>query len=144
MAKRTKKRGLRGAHETSELELFIANDEPLYRQKQAIKAAIGKKICKNSYSHELAQKGFKHVVDAGARKYAKEFGGQARNIFSATDRKDVAKMMADSFREDVNLCIKKPGGGWCDNLPSPLKACAVGRSATGQGLLGRARERRRK
>lgn len=140
-------KGLRGETEAGELSLYIANDRQLYDQTNAIKGAIGKHFCKGNFSQTLAEKGFKHVVDAGARKYAKEFGtpGRARDIFSASDRKVVAKEMADSFKADINLCITKPGAGWCDNLPPKIKACAVGRSMTGQGpLAGRGRKKRRK
>lgn len=143
--KKRRRKTLRGETEAHELQLYIDNDKPLYDQAQAIKGAIGKHFCKGNFSQTLAEKGFKHVVDAGARKYAKEFGtaGRARDIFSASDRKVVAKAMADSFKWDINACITKSSGGWCDNLPPKIKACAIGRRETGQGPLAGRRKKRR-
>lgn len=60
-------------HEHTELILFIDNESELYKQKQAIIAAMKKKVEAGKYDAAKAIVGWRHWVDAGARKYVKDF-----------------------------------------------------------------------
>lgn len=60
-----------------ELELYIENDGTLYRQQ-----------------HEPI---LKNLVDAGAKKYCKDFGGTWNVMFTVATRKKVAESLNESF-----------------------------------------------
>ena len=60
---------------------------------------LSKKMKKGNYDKKLAIKGFMYLVDAGAKKYVKDFGGNARDMFSKKDRIAVASDLADEFEE---------------------------------------------
>lgn len=70
-----KKRKGTGSVESHELRLFIDNDGDLYRQRFM---PILKNQCKHRkrgrYDAKKSIVGWMHLVDAGAKKYAKEFG----------------------------------------------------------------------
>lgn len=63
----------------TELELYIDNDGDLYRQRtQPIEKNLYLKITKGTYSKQLAPKLWGHLVEAGAKKYAREFSAPQR------------------------------------------------------------------
>ena len=89
-----------GDIESRELKLYIDNDGQLYNSRfMPIIKNLSKKMKKGNYDKKLAIKGFMYLVDAGAKKYVKEFGGNARDMFSKKDRIAVASDLADEFED---------------------------------------------
>ncbi len=89
-----------GDTESRELKLYIDNDGQLYNSRfMPIIKNLSKKMKKGNYDKKLAIKGFMYLVDAGAKKYVKDFGGNARDMFSKKDRIAVASDLADEFEE---------------------------------------------
>jgi hypothetical protein len=90
--------------EQYELEIYIESDSQLYRsQHQPIQKNLINKMAAGKYQHNLAVKLFGYLVDAGAKKYAKEFGGTWNQIFSVADRKAVAESLTNSFEAEAKL-----------------------------------------
>jgi len=100
--------------ETSELLLFVANDEPLYRQKMLIFRALAKKKDRGIYSAALAPKAFATLLSTAAKKYLRDFGspGDRWNvIFSTNARRNAAAECAVEFIEWYEVdyeSLKKP------------------------------------
>jgi hypothetical protein len=87
-----------GSHEARELRLFIENDEPLYRQMfKPILQNQCKKKKKGVWNAKLAAKGWMHLVEAGAKKYAREHAtpSEWNKIFTMATRRHVAKLYAE-------------------------------------------------
>ena len=90
-----------GDAESRELKLYIDNEYSLYKsmyepQVKNLKRKLGKGI----YDPVKAEKLFKYLADAGARKYQSDFGGAGNfQTFSVQDRKDTAKELRISFEE---------------------------------------------
>lgn len=98
-----------------ELKLFIENDGALYRQQglPIIKNLTAKKAS-GTYDHALAAKLYLYYVDAGAKKYAKDFGESKEwnKLFPKPDREAAARDFADDFESsfkdgDYNEYIPK-------------------------------------
>jgi hypothetical protein len=83
-----------------ELELFIDNDYPIYRQRESIEKNIQRKVKSGKYDHSMAAKLWQYMVDAGAKKYVKEFGGNVRDMFPKQLRMALAKQYADDYKEE--------------------------------------------
>ena len=104
--------GLEGVDEGNkddarELELFITSDADLYRQMHLpiIKNLITKKA-RGVYDHEKAKKGFMHLADEGAKRYAKEFGSRDavwHEMFNITTRRMVAAELVETFETEAKL-----------------------------------------
>lgn len=94
-----KKVSLRGEAESDELKLYIDNDGDLYRQQTtSIIKNLQRKLTKGIYDKSKAEKLWMYLVESGAKKYAKEFGGGTwHKMFSMADRKAVAKAMNEDF-----------------------------------------------
>ncbi len=97
------KRGTRGAkenvyehdeHAEHELELYMDNDEPLYRRKLEFIRAVKRKINAGRYDASKAWKLWLYWVDEAARKYVREFGGSVRTMFPKELREHLAKEIA--------------------------------------------------
>jgi hypothetical protein len=90
--------------DATELKIFINNDADLYRaQTTSILKNLATKKARGVYQHDLAVKLFMYLVDAGAKKYAKEFGGPGQpwhRMFSVATRKEVAEGMTQAFEAD--------------------------------------------
>ncbi len=81
-----------------ELKLFIDNDGDLYRQQTtSIFKNLITKVGRGTYNSAKAVTLFMYLVEAGAKKYAKEFGGTWNLMFSVPTRKLVATTMRDDF-----------------------------------------------
>jgi hypothetical protein len=98
--------GKRGEVDTTagdELELYIDNDQPLYRQWETITANIAKHKARGNYSHERAVDGYMYLVDAGAKKYAKEWDSASNwnTMFDSATRRYVAGEYAKSFEQNL-------------------------------------------
>ena len=88
-----------GPTETRELKLYIDNDSQLYNQRyMPIIKNLSKKMKKGKFDKRLAVKGFMYLVDDGARKYIRDYGG-SKGMFSKKDKIEVAKQFADEFEE---------------------------------------------
>lgn len=95
-------------HEYRELQLYIDNDYELYRQRQSIEENLRKKAAKGRYDHKKAPKLWQYMVDAGARKYVKDFGGSVRTMFPKKLREKLAADYAAEWRAENKMLIK-PG-----------------------------------
>lgn len=89
------------------MELYIENDEQLYKQQLIpIIKNILTKMKRGVYDHSLAPKLWGYLVDEGARKYVKEFGGSGdkiQNIFPASMRRELAQEFADKYLQEIEL-----------------------------------------
>jgi hypothetical protein len=89
-------------HAMTELELFIDNDGDLYRQKtQPIEKNLYLKMAKGTYSKSLAPKLWGYLVEEGAKKYAKDFGGVWNVSFPKRERDALAERYARRFENAV-------------------------------------------
>lgn len=89
-------------HAVDELKLFIENDQELYkRQLVPIVKNIQKKMKSGKYDHSKAPKLWMYLVDAGAKKYIKEFGDQSQMGFPKQVRMEVAQQLADEYKEEI-------------------------------------------
>jgi len=90
-----------------ELKLFIDNDSQLYRSQTTsiIKALVTRKA-KGQYDSKLAQKAFMYLATNGAKKYAKDVGGDPRGwdtMFSVKVRKITAEKLEKDFKAEMDL-----------------------------------------
>ena len=86
--------------EMEELKLYIDNDSRLYNGTYIpILKNLSKKKKKGKYNSSLAMKGFVYLVNDGAKKYVKEFGGNDRDIFPKRQRIMLAKDYVDEFEQ---------------------------------------------
>lgn len=86
--------------EATELTLYADNEEPLYRQKMVIFRALAKKKDRGVYDPKLAPKAFAALLNAAAKRYVREFGGQGDRwnaMFSPMDRRHAALHYASEF-----------------------------------------------
>ena len=89
----------------NELDLFIMNDEDLYRQQFMPKILnLKRKMKKGTYDDELAIKLWMYLVDNAARKYVQEFGTpdqDVKDMFPKETRLQVAQILADREKENI-------------------------------------------
>lgn len=86
--------------EMEELKLFIDNDASIYRQRyMPILKNLSKKKKKGQYRKGLASKAFMYMIDDGAKRYVKSYGGDARDVFPKRQRKSLAKDYVEEFEE---------------------------------------------
>ena len=78
--------------EMKELKLYIDNDASLYRQRyMPILKNLSSKKKQGKYRKGLASKAFMYLIDDGAKRYTKSYGGNDRDMFPKRQRKDLAK-----------------------------------------------------
>ena len=88
------------SEEMKELKLYIDNDSSLYRQRyMPILKNLSKKKKKGQYRQRLAQKAFLYLIDDGAKRYVRSYGGNARDVFPKRQRKVLAKDYVEEFEE---------------------------------------------
>ena len=88
------------SEEMTELKLYIDNDSSLYRQRyMPILKNLSKKKKKGRYRKTLAQKAFMYLIDDGAKRYVRSYGGNARDVFPKRQRKDLAKEYVEEFEQ---------------------------------------------
>ena len=89
----------------NELDLFIMNDEDLYRRRfMPIITNIKRKIKRGIYDHKKVIKMWMYLVDDAARKYVQEFGGpeqDVKDMFPKETRLQVAQVIADREKENI-------------------------------------------
>ena len=94
-------------HAATDLEQYIVNDADLHRQQHApILKNLATKKARGEYKHALAVKLFGYLVEAGAKKYAKEFGSSGQpwhKMFDVPTRKRVAEELTKSFEAEYAL-----------------------------------------
>jgi len=83
-----------------ELKLYIDNDASLYRQRyMPILKNLSKKKKKGKYRKTLAQKAFMYLINDGAKRYVRSYGGNARDVFPKRQRKQLAKDYVEEFEQ---------------------------------------------
>ncbi|HAF77506.1 MAG TPA: hypothetical protein DCG42_09315 [Maribacter sp.] len=90
----------------NELDSYIMNNEDLYRRRfMPIISNLKRKIKRDIYDHEKAQKLWMYLVDEAAKKYVSEFGStdqDVKDMFPKATRMQVAKNLADRELENIN------------------------------------------
>ena len=89
----------------NELDLFIMNDEDLYRRRfMPIITNIKRKMKRGIYDNEKVIKLWMYLVDDAAREYVKEFGTpdeDVKDMFPKETRLQVAQIIADREKENI-------------------------------------------
>ena len=89
----------------NELDTFIMNNEDLYRRRfMPIISNIKRKLAKNVYDHEKAQKLWMYLVDDAAKEYVKEYGdsgADVKDMFPKETRLQVARNISDRELENI-------------------------------------------
>jgi hypothetical protein len=89
----------------NELDTYIMNNEQLYRRRfMPIISNIKRKLAKNVYDHEKAQKLWMYLVDDAAKEYVKEFGAtqdDVSNMFPKETRMQVTRNISDRELENI-------------------------------------------
>ena len=89
----------------NELDLFIMNDEDLYRRRfMPIITNIKRKIKRGVYDHEKVIKLWMYLVDDAARQYVQEFGTpdqDVKDMFPKETRLKVAQIIADREKQNI-------------------------------------------
>jgi hypothetical protein len=89
-------------HAANELRLYIDNDRDLYRQQTtSIIKNVQRKLKSGKYDHTKAPKLFSYLVDNGVKKYIKEFGGNANDLFPKDVRQSVAIELANYYKAEI-------------------------------------------
>lgn len=85
-----------------ELVMYIDNESNLYPQKQSIQANLINKILAGKYDRSKAPQLWGYLVEAGAKKYHKEFGydGKWNDVFDTATRRLAAERMAREFEAE--------------------------------------------
>ena len=89
----------------NELDTYIMNSEELYRRRfMPIISNIKRKMKRNVYDHEKAQKLWMYLVDDAAKEYVKEFGSTQDDVatmFPKETRQQVARIISDRELENI-------------------------------------------
>jgi hypothetical protein len=89
----------------NELDLYINNNEDLYRKRfMPLVHTLNRDVKNNRYNHDNAVKQWNLLVNDAAREYVKEFGKpgeDVKDMFSQDSRAKVAQVLAD--REFANM-----------------------------------------
>ena len=89
----------------NELDLFIMNDEDLYRRRfMPIITNIKRKIKRGIYDHEKVIKLWMYLVDDAARKFVQQdpqSGMDVKDMFPKETRLKVAQVIADREKENI-------------------------------------------
>ena len=88
----------------NELDSYIMNNEDLYRRFMPIISNIKRKMKKNVYDHEKAQKLWMYLVDDAAKEYVKEYGSTQDDVatmFPKETRQQVARVISDRELENI-------------------------------------------
>ena len=88
------------SEEMEELKQYIDNDASLYRQRyMPILKNLSKKKKKGQYRKRLAQKAFMYLIDDGAKRYVRSYGGNHLDVFPKRQRKTLAKDYVEEFEQ---------------------------------------------
>ena len=87
-----------------ELKLYIEHDRDLYRQQIVpIIKNVQRKMKSGKYDHAQAPKLWLYLVDNGAKKYVKEFGGDDKRDFPKDLRLSVANEFANEYKAEIDI-----------------------------------------
>lgn len=87
-------------HAATDLEQYINNTGELYPQLKSIQKNLATKKARKEYKHDLAVKLFGYLVESGAKRYVKEFGGTWHQMFDVPTRKAVAEALTKRFETE--------------------------------------------
>lgn len=88
--------------EEREIFLFVDNDGEIYRG--LIRPLINnyaRRLVKGALDAVKAVKGFIHPVEAGMKKYAREFGGRWYDLLTVAERGRVARALLVSYSDEI-------------------------------------------
>ena len=86
--------------EMKELKLYIDNDASLYSQRyMPILKNLSRKKKNGKYRKGLAKKAFLYLIDDGAKRYVRSYGGNQLDVFPKKDRKSLAKDYVEEFED---------------------------------------------
>ena len=89
----------------NELDTYIMNNENLYRRRfMPIISNIKRKLKRNVYDHEKAQKLWMYLVNDADKEYVKEYGStqdDVSNMFPKETRMQVARVISDRELENI-------------------------------------------
>lgn len=86
--------------EERELQLFIGNDNDLYRQRVVpIQTNLVTKIAKDVFDINKAPLIYKYLIDDGIKKYNKEFGGGMQ--LTKTEKQNLANTYVNEFLDEA-------------------------------------------
>ena len=83
--------------------MWIDNTEKLYKQKMEIIKNLKRKINNGKYDHKKSVKLWMYLVDNGAKKYVKEFGGDVKRDFPKDVRQSVAVQFSNEYRAEIEI-----------------------------------------
>lgn len=91
-------------HAAFDLEQYIRSSRELYPLHKNVWKNLATKRARGEYKHDLAVKGFGHLVDEGIKRYVKEFGiTHPREMFDKATRKIIAEQLTESFEAEDRL-----------------------------------------
>ena len=92
------------AHTERELKLYIEADQDLYKQQIVpIIENVQQKMKSGKYDHAQAPELWMYLVDNGAKKYVKEFGGDANKDFPKDLRLSIANQFANEYKAEIEI-----------------------------------------
>ena len=110
MATHRRRRNAGGSVDTGsarELELFVENDAQLHRSQEVpIQKNLITKMARGVYNHNGAVKLYGYLMENGAKKYNREYGGGGsvwHEMFNTATRKAAAERFASSFETEAKL-----------------------------------------
>ena len=87
-----------------ELKLYIENDRDLYRQQIVpIIKSVQRKMKSGKYDHAQAPKLWLYLVDNGAKKYIKDYGGDMKTLFPKDLRLSIANEFANEYKAEIEI-----------------------------------------
>ena len=87
-----------------ELKLYIEADQDLYKQQIVpIIENVQRKMKSGKYDHAQAPELWMYLVDNGAKKYVKEFGGDANKDFPKDLRLSIANQFANEYKAEIEI-----------------------------------------
>ena len=87
-----------------ELKLYIEADQDLYKQQIVpIIENVQRKMKSGKYDHAQAPELWMYLVDNAAKKYVKEFGGDANKDFSKDLRLSIANQFANEYKAEIEI-----------------------------------------
>lgn len=90
-----------------ELELYMSNDEGIYRQHTLpIQANLRKRIARGVFDADRSVTLWMYQVEAAAKKYTRQFdspGARWSDVFSPATRRFVAKRIARDFMAEEGV-----------------------------------------
>ena len=85
-----------------ELFLYAVNKEALYNDIRRVLNCLYRKVMKGQYIIDKASDAFAGVVKSAAIMYTAEFGSDSYyDIFNASTRKEVCRMLEDYFHDEL-------------------------------------------